>query len=434
MIPDLPTFIDQSQKQPIINGWGYIKWNYFRTNVLVHENNPLSDNATAAIKNHFNATAPLTAIQINTYVTASSISHLIDAWGYLSSSISSLLNGNKSVSIHLAYYSELRAAMSFLASEGVGVFHNKHLGIFSDTVNDYYNKSLTHDFAWEALEQWCNSPSKSTLDLLKIFKVKGKDFSDITTGFVGATTATTSTIIKRWLLNWAFDIMKYKEDRRMRNFVSYCPQSGQGFDELLSFKNTIKNVYDYFYALSPLGSDPFHLLDRFLLKNLFVELGTHLGLDNEALKERINKTFEDLGITLDASLKSLLFSEPPYDQEHSIFSESNKRITDSFPIIARGTLLLRVVTGKISLLLNEARVNKDELQFIWHKYGFNNGFWRIPYAIDEFYKLWVEIEQTYNDLTSQMNPMSDVPYIIKSGVEEDINRLTQFNRAALWGL
>ena len=141
MISDLPTFIQQTQKQPIVNGWLFIKYNFFPMKKILDDGNRLSGtNTINVIRNHFDGTLPITNNEINTYISASSISHLIDSWGYLSGAISSLLNGNKPIAIHLAYYSELRAVMSFLASEGIGVFNNQHVGILTDTSCDYFKK------------------------------------------------------------------------------------------------------------------------------------------------------------------------------------------------------------------------------------------------------------------------------------------------------
>ena len=436
MISDISILVHQSQKQPIVNGLCYIKYNYFPIQKVLDDNNKLcSGNTIDVIKNHLNGTIPISPNEINTYISASSISHLIDAWGYLSASISSLLNGNKSVAIHLAYYSELRAVMSFLASEGIGVFNHQHLGVYSDVLCDGFKNGMgTHSFAWAALKEWCNSPSKHTSDLLKSFKVKGKNFDELLSGFVGATAITTSNVIRNWLISWAFDIMKFTSDREVRNIVSYRPQAGQEFTNLISFKDIVDKVYQLFFTLSPMLSDPFHYLDRLLLRKLFLELNNFLLLSDVQLKDRIENTFISLGLSLDPSLKALLFSEPPYNKEELIFSESKKLIIEALPIISRAILLLRMSTGKISLLLEEAGISKNDIEFIWEKYGFNYGLWSVMYKTNELYKLWIEIEQTHTELLNQINPMNDIPYTIRSGVDEDLNRLTQFNRAVLWGL
>ena len=74
------------------------------------------------------------------------------------------------------------------------------------------------------------------------------------------------------------------------------------------------------------------------------------------------------------------------------------------------------------------------MEFIWEKYGLNFGLWDNSYDSNKFYELWEEIEQTYYELSNQINELNDNQYTIRTETEEDINRLTQFNRAVLWGL
>ncbi len=47
--------------------------------------------------------------------------HAIDGWSYFSRSLSALLSGDPHAARHLAYYAELRASLSILASTGIGV-------------------------------------------------------------------------------------------------------------------------------------------------------------------------------------------------------------------------------------------------------------------------------------------------------------------------
>lgn len=60
------------------------------------------------------------------YISASAPAHLIDGWSYLSRATDAILRGDLNSAIHFAYYAELRAAMSLLACEGIGVFSGKH--------------------------------------------------------------------------------------------------------------------------------------------------------------------------------------------------------------------------------------------------------------------------------------------------------------------
>src|SRR5579871_4913714 len=93
--------------------------------------------------------------QLAQYITASSILHCADGWSYLGRAILSLLQGDPHRARHLAYYAELRAAMAVLATEGVGIFKNKHFVIDGpNCVMRLDTKKGTHEVVWDCLEYW----------------------------------------------------------------------------------------------------------------------------------------------------------------------------------------------------------------------------------------------------------------------------------------
>ena len=61
------------------------------------------------------------------YIAASTCLHANDGWSYLGRAFACLIAGDAHRALHLGYYAELRAAMSLLAGNGIGVFNNKHL-------------------------------------------------------------------------------------------------------------------------------------------------------------------------------------------------------------------------------------------------------------------------------------------------------------------
>src|SRR5689334_737896 len=84
--------------------------------------------------------------QLSQYIAASTLLHCADGWSYLGRAFTALLGGDSSRAIHLAYYAELRAAMSLLATEGIGVFSNAHF--FIDAPNSaklMQTRSGTHN-------------------------------------------------------------------------------------------------------------------------------------------------------------------------------------------------------------------------------------------------------------------------------------------------
>jgi hypothetical protein len=442
----LGVFVKNSSREPVVENLKVIKRRYLGDNKLIANSNQLKKDAIGAIKRHGDS---LKSHDVGTYVAASTLSHLLDGWGYLSQAVNAFINGNKGVAIHLAYYAELRAVMSLLASEGVGVFDRKHIGLKESKSYAIFNlrkrrnetgrgRSIgTHVFAWEAFEKWCRSDVKPSYDLLRIFRVKGYTFSDLLPGFhPRATQLVSSTIAKSWLKKWAFDVKRYINDRELRNFVSYRPQTMSEFGSNLDFKSAIKNIYSLLHVLSPTASNPFDYLDKLLLKALFDELYQRSEISSRgALEDLISDSFTHIGATFDATTQRILLSDIPINESHLIFSEASKFELEPLPVISRASLLLRISTGCTSILLEDARIDKSELNFIWGNYGFNNGFWETAKPVSEFYKLWSEIEGEYTDLSSNLDEISgSSSFSIREELDEDINRLSQFNRAALWGI
>src|SRR5690606_32342474 len=119
------------------------------------------------------------------YVAASSVLHVFDGWSYLGRAIECALRGDIDASRHLAYYAELRAAMSVLGSEGVGIFSSHHVAIDSLGVVHRINRKTrkdwqrlaTHQFVWPCLEYW-SSLSRASELLGQVIRPRGIEFSE----------------------------------------------------------------------------------------------------------------------------------------------------------------------------------------------------------------------------------------------------------------
>lgn len=459
MTMQLGRFVGNASRPPIIDGLKTIKQNQIPHNSLLISNNQLAKDAIKAIEGR-NAN-PLRYLDVNNYIAASTISHALDGWGYLSNAVNAYLNGNNGVAIHLAYYAELRAVMSILASEGIGVFSSTHLSINSSSKYDVFTKKVkkirdirypightqawkikdksslgTHLFAWDALDKWCKSASKPSVHLLNIFKVKGYNFSELMSGFHPmATPLQTSGIAKHWLNQWAFDVKRYKSDRELRNFVSYRPQSIDGFSNRMNIKESIQSIYKLFQVLSPSSNNPFDYLDKLLLKALFQEFYSRPGISARgSFQELAQEAFEKLGASFDATTQRILLDPTTINESHSIFQEASKLETSPLSVISRAALLLRVSTGTTSLLLEEANIQKNELNFVWDNYGFHNGFWDTENPISDFYSLWNDVDEEYTNIQESINSISNTAFAVNSEFNGSLGKLSQFNRAALWGI
>lgn len=102
---------------------------YIKANRWVSKTNRYSSNPIAKIRLDNKVRTIKEPKHLSQYIAASSLLHATDGWSYLGRSLLSLLRGDPHRCRHLAYYAELRAAMSLLATEGIGVFRNRHFVI-----------------------------------------------------------------------------------------------------------------------------------------------------------------------------------------------------------------------------------------------------------------------------------------------------------------
>lgn len=453
----LKDYIQNISREGVVDGVKNIKRYHIASKRILSDNNPLIKNGPKSVINHGDNTRIYNIAQpkINSFLAASSLSHLLDGWIYLSHAFKSILNGDEATAIHLAYYAELRSAMSILATEGLGVFNNQHLGIFSPTsskefpVNGYKNKGTppiltrtakpygTHTFTWDAISELSKSPTKLNTEILKIFKVSGKNFLELTQYFHPATagsTILTSTTIKKWLKEWCLDIKMYRGDRDNRNEVSYRPQKIKNFNGRIDFQTILNDLEKYWLIISPSNTDKFDMLDKYLLRKLYSAIYPRLGTLTPKI-DLIRDAFNEHGINDEILFKFLDF-QSPYSDDHLIFHNANAKKTDAMSILARATLLLRISIGLVSQLYKDGGVSKNELDFVWENYGIESGFWETSNTPSDFTNLWSDIQPSLSDLISDINlpgSRNDL-FLIKERQPEAMQNFGQINRACLWGM
>ncbi|HOZ50718.1 MAG TPA: hypothetical protein PLU17_02590, partial [Chitinophagaceae bacterium] len=298
-------------------------------------------------------------------------------------------------------------------------------------------KGSTHQFVWNAMEKWSNSAYKPSSDILKIFKVRGKNFYELTEYFhpsTGGSTLLSVQTVKSWLKEWCFDIKSYREDRENRNEVSYRPQRIKGFNEIIDFGQIIDGLNNYWSVISPSGTDKFSLLDTYLLRKLYSGLFTAIGSPG-IRRDLIQNAFTEYGMH-DTTLFDFLDFTSPYGNDHFIFQQASIKEATPLPIMARATLLLRISVGLVSQLYNSGGVNKSDLNFVWNNYGLDCGFWSAGNAPLDFNNLWSDIEFSLSDLSTHINNpgTNKSVFSITQSKPEEIIHLGQINRACLWGL
>jgi hypothetical protein len=150
---------------------------HFARDRWVGTKNAYGRNTVKALWRHTQPGSSIKSKHLSQYIAASAPLHCADGWGFLGRAMEAHAHGDRETSIHLAYYAELRAAMSLLASEGIGIFDDRHFVVKSDGNCEYIGTMpmrarwrghlRTHNVVWLALEHWAEL--KRSVEILAEF-------------------------------------------------------------------------------------------------------------------------------------------------------------------------------------------------------------------------------------------------------------------------
>lgn len=396
---------------------------------------------------HRAALTPPNPNDLKDYISASTLIHCLDGWSYLSQAMSSYLEGEDAGSLHLAYYAELRAVLSFLACQGIGVFDAEHYYLHNDGRCIKFNRtgdfnhptrSGTHRISWSIMSSWSAHPGNAFY-LLNNIKVKNISLSDWLDVFLGqpATVALSSTAMVGKLFRiWCMDITKLEQDRNVRNFSSYRPQRISPY-HLVDFSDRLRSVWNLNQLLEPSGpSSKFTMLDILILKEVLVmAFRDILSSAGDPYDKRIKDTCNALGVS-DDSVISALQTE---NDIHEIFREGSLEAINEqdqiFPIsvICRALLMLRIASMASDDVRNQAGIVKNDLAFWLSEIMNTNGLGDFA-STAEISDLW----QDKKDAIAEIGVLLSGAPVTMTGANRsngfEIWQLKKMQSAGLWGL
>lgn len=381
------------------------------------------------------------------YIAASSVIHCMDGWSYLGRGIEAHLKGNSDIARHLGYYAELRAAMAFLASEGIGIFDRKHFVVDNKKKCNEFSGS-THITVWEALEHWTTTPSASNV-ILQVIQPGGLPLEEWLKSFAVAPSFH-SVIAKDWLLQWGLDLKQLKEDREARNSSSYRPTAFSS-SRAINVADSLQFVKDLWKMCGPTEFLRFPTLDRYLLRQ---SLETNFKSTHP-----YNRSSKQAKLVFHRQVRAMLhglalrdltleewekFLNNPQLSDLSLLLEEAKGSDDSssqrhhMQVLARATLLLRVATGAAREKLKTLpSVSSAELQFWWTALGEDRCLWDGGTPPDRFVDLWTDIEEALQALDGWQGASTTSGTSYNKLWREQasaIGQLGSCERVGLWGL
>lgn len=367
--------------------------------------------------------------KLSEYIAASVPLHVADGWTFLSRAFDAIKSGDRNTAVHLAYYAELRAAMSLLASEGVGVFNFAHVAINRSLDPTVWAGSNTHRAAWDLLQCWADDPVRSAT-LLTSFKVETRTI-DNWLDQIGVFPSVQHLVARDWLRAWSIDLAYFPIDRNLRNHTSYRP-SRISPDEMAAINTStevIAPLLRTWDALEPSADSGGAAIDRALLfQALSLARNQPLG-PLPAWRMFIDRLHGVASRGLELQLKN------PYLNDFDVLRWAAERgePPSMQAVVARATLLLRIASAVCSQRLAHAQIGKDDLEFWWGRFGDDGGFWTHHSDVESFGDLWdgvndarVDVENSIASFGSAYT-MADLAGALGQGVA-----LTQFSRTPLW--
>lgn len=381
------------------------------------------------------------------YTAASAPTHAIDGWSLLGRAFGALIRGDKEACIHLAYYAELRGAMSLLAAEGIGVFSSQHCVVednFEASILNLPRPNGTHAVIWPLLDNWAKQTR--SMDLLDLtFMPAGHSMSQWLR-YAGLAD-TSRQIARAWFSTWGLDLKQLGEDHSARNEVSYRP-SEFNTCAALNAGEVSRFVTEFWTLFEPDGVTAFREIDlellRIALENSFkAKTGKLPTADVLGFKASIDLALKTA--PLEAHKVELLrqyFLREARPADSAILREALNRASPDDPryhlqILSRAVILLRFATGASRNLLRHANMGSHELMFWVERYGPDHALWDGATPPGNPFELWTNIKDCL-DSTHEFEKKSHPKGFSLQGWCEaqprDVNLFAACELIAIWGL
>lgn len=380
-------------------------------------------------------------LQLADYIAVSSPTHLWDGWNYLGSALYSCICGYTANAKHLAYYAELRAAMSILASQGIGIFSRRHFVVDESSMIHKLSDRGTHDVTWLYLKQWVDGDGSNYL-LDRIFKIRSRSFANWLEVFpYGSARAPLGS---ERLLLMGFDIRRMMEDRDARNEASYRP-TGIVAAQIADPKADAQFVVEALRLLEPAGSSGnFETIDRYIFRRVIkraLETKTEdITPEDKEFRTSVASMVSAFGdnLTWQENIEEFLVCKSDSEEPRLLEEAENQKdyYDDNYhlQVISRATLLLRVATGMVREMLIGSGVDLNMLKFWWHDAGRVQGFWKTPPEFIDSSQLWSDLSLHLDDIDDWISGDNDSRESLQSECAEALIQLTGMARFALIGL
>lgn len=383
----------------------------------------------------------LTYLHLREYIAASVIVHCFDGWSFLGRALEAELAGDPDSARHLGYYAELRAAMSLLASEGIGVFKNKHIVVERNGRCHFFDGPGTHQFVWDALEYWASN-QKGLRTIFHVIRPQGIPLREWLYHF----SAGVQFIARDWLIKWGLDLKRLADDRETRNIASYRPTAFTSAGPR-TITDSLESIIQLWRLCEPSVSERFPLLDKHLLRQS-IELTFSKSRSDRRTRHQARNLYAR---QIDMMLHNLSLSDNARETWRTFLNDESELTPEllkdaagnagsnhpdhSRQVLARAFLLLRLSTGSAQELLKN--VQAEYLEFWWSSDAVCRRLWDTQNSHPStFTDLWADVEEAIDELQNRTNRTDSISshYVLWRENAVSAALLSTTERIALWGL
>jgi hypothetical protein len=422
----------QESTRRLVDYGAYKRW--------LSSSNRYRKNAVDVLESDYKAST-INARHLSDYIAASAPLHCCDGWGLLGRALSCHLRGDSSVARHLAYYAELRAAMSLLATQGIGVFRLKHFALDAEGTPHRVHNQGTHVAAWELLDAWAGL-SSAAATLGEILAPAGQPIADwIDTMSLGAPW---HPIAAEWLRSIGLDLQIFSsDDRDARNEASYRPAYIRQTSWLPS-RDALQTAVEIWRLLEPSPSLAFPELDRYLLrKSLEAAFESVRGKTRKQARARFRSCISQTVTRQVDQGEERLWNDflmrvnQPDDPVVLRLSEERGRARPDYHVsmMARALLLLRVASGATRLTMKQAGARMETLSFWWQPYGEQLGLWDAPAPdVARLTDGWADVELMLETVGAYVSEGDDTYWGTVTQLPDALASFTSMEMVGVWSL
>lgn len=375
--------------------------------------------------------------QMADYIASSTIQHVSDAWAYLARASKAALSGDPSCATHLAYYAELRACMSILAGNGIGVFKNKHFLVDASGEARAAGTGNTHEYCWDAFSTWATGSSWALFS--ELIRPSGSPIATWITTFPSFAAA--AAVGANLFQQFGMDIANLGKDKDRRNEVSYRPSAYRGIraqQPSVELKRRAKAA-EVMVPIGEFGNCELSsaIFARILSHSFRSNHGVEPGDDPVSFRQEVNAMLVAFGAPTPLSpmfeddLVRLALT-PPLLLADAFGVRTTSEQGFHCEVLARATILTYLATLLVRQLISDSGILYGEMNFWLEPLCIDRGVYDLP-APYPIVDIWTDVESALNDADTlaARNPSQTT---VQRDSWEIVGSLCQFERFLLLGL